>query len=123
MKKKFLIGSIGVLVLLIVILGIYFVSLPNRKNNPLNLSKVVDVDQVVQHPDRFHGFVGVDGIVIKVDPSKDAFVLGCEDLCIMMPVKYTGQMPDVGCQITVYGEIKQSEDEKFVFEAQEIKTK
>lgn len=128
MKKKFIIGSIGIGLLLATIVGIYFVKNSTEKSNLQkeynNLSiKVVNVDEVVNAPDRYKGFLGVEGTIISVDESKDIFLLGCEDACIFMPVKYKGQIPEPKSEIIVYGEIKKQEDKRYIFQGKEVKTK
>ena len=127
MKKTFLAGMVVIGLLLATVFGIYFMKLRHEKaDSPqtrANLSRIVDVDEMVKHPDRFKGFIGVAGKAIKVDESKASFVLGCEDACVMMPVKYRGQIPDLRSDIIVYGEIKETQDGKYIFEANEIKAK
>jgi len=86
-------------------------------------SKVVEVDEIVRQPSHFKGYIGVIGKVIKVDEPKAFFVLGCEDACVMMPVRYRGQMPKMKTEIVVYGEIRKTDGGGFLFEGQEIKEK
>lgn len=106
----------------IVVLGVYLVRFHHHLNEREKTSeiKIVGVDKIVSNPLEFKGFIGVAGEVIKIDLSKGTFLLGCEDTCIIMPVRYKGQMPKLGSRITVFGEIKQ-EKEKYIFEATQIK--
>lgn len=128
MKKKIILGGIGVGIVLVTI-GIYFVrnitekDSPQKENNNNQLIKIVDVDKVVATPSHYKGFLGVEGTVIRIDESQNLFLLGCEDACIFMPVKYTGQMPKSKSVIIVYGEIKKQEDGGYVFQGKEVKTR
>lgn len=85
------------------------------------LSKVVDIDELVRHPEDFKGFIGVRGTVTQVDESKTAFVLGCEDACVAMTVTFKGQMPAVGTEVTLYGEVTKAEGDRYIFAAQDIR--
>ena len=141
MKKIFLVGVIGIVVLLAVVFVIYWTVVvrevtterseqkPSTTDDKGNLkktdvnTKVVDVDEIAKHPDRFKDTIGVVGKVIEVDESKAFFALGCEDACVMIPVKYKGQMPEVESYITVYGEIKEAEGGRYIFEGQEVKAR
>lgn len=128
MKKQILTVTIGIGLLLVLISGIYLVknraektNLQKENNNPS--IKIIAVDEIVKAPDQYRGFVGVKGRVIKIDESKSIFLLGCEDACIFMPVKHTGQMPELKSEIIIYGEIKKQEDGRYVFQGKEVKTK
>ena len=125
MKKKLIVRIIGLGVCVIVMLGIYFMKLHRNKatlsETAANLPKIVGLDKVARYPDRFKDYIGVSGRVVKVDASKGLFIMGCEDACILMPVKYKGQMPNPRREITVYGKIKKHEEGKYIFEAQEVK--
>ena len=128
MTKKTIMGMVGIGLLLAAILAIYSVrntaeeSIEEREGNRLPIA-VVSVDKVVRSPGRYKGFVGVEGVVAVVDESKGVFLLGCEDACISMPVKYGSQMPEVKSQIIVYGEIRKREDGRYVFQGKEVKPK
>jgi hypothetical protein len=151
MKKNFLVGVIGIVVLLAVVFVIYWTRVvpevnppyppfskgeterseqkPSTTDDKANLTKkdantkVVDVDEIVKHPDQFKGTIEVVGKVIEVDESKTFFALGCEDACVMIPVKYKGQMPELESYIIVSGEIKESEGGRYIFEGQEVKVR
>ena len=128
MKKKIVIWTIIGIGIFLAIIGIYFVinlteKFTPQKENSNQSIKVVNVDAVVSAPDRYKGFFGVEGTVIKIDEAKSIFLLGCEDTCIIMPVEYKGQMPEVKSKIIVYGEINKQEDGRYIFEAKEVKTK
>jgi len=87
--------------------------------------KIVAVEDVLKSPENFSGTLGVDGRVMKVDQSKSMFFLGCKTstpcACALMPVKYAGQMPEIGSDIVVIGKITTTEAEKYIFEGQEVK--
>lgn len=90
-------------------------------------ARVVSVDEVVNDPEKFIltlvGIIGVEGTVTKIDESHAAFMLGCEDACIVMPVKFNGQPPKEGANVVAYGEVKKTEQDKYIFVAQEIQSK
>ena len=87
--------------------------------------KIVPVADVLKSPENFSGTMGVAGRVIKIDQSKSMFFLGCKTstpcACAVMPVKYAGQMPEIGSDIVVIGNITTTEAGKFIFEGQEVK--
>lgn len=85
--------------------------------------KVINVDEIVRNPDQYKGFLGVEGIIIKINKSKKYFLLGCEDACIILPVKYKGKMPKLKSKIIVYGEIKKQKDGRYFFDCKEVKIK
>lgn len=64
-KNIFLIAVIGIVLLLTAAFVMYFVKLPNENANLQKTSitqpKVLDVDEVVRHPERFKGSIGVVG--------------------------------------------------------------
>lgn len=127
MTKRFL-WAIWIILVLAAGLVIYLAKVnDNRAGSPItsaNSSRVMEVEEVVTHPERFKGSLGVTGTVVKIDkPVKETFILGCEDGCIMMPVKYKGQLPEAGKEIVVYGEIKKDGNGKYIFEAKEIELK
>lgn len=88
-----------------------------------NKVKVVNVDEVVSNPEKFAGVIGVEGTVMKVDETNSTFTLGCEDACILMPVKFDGRSPKEGANVIAFGEVKKTEQARYIFVAQEIKAK
>ena len=115
-----------VLTLVLAIIGIYFVKNISEKTTSQKESnnqsiKVVNVEEVVRTPDQYKGFWGIEGRVIRIDESKNLFLLGCEDACIFMPVKYKGQMPELNNKIVIFGEIKKQEDGRYIFEGKKLK--
>lgn len=127
MRNRNIIGTIGIGLVLATI-GIYFVKniserTTSQKKNNNQAIKVINIDAVASAPDRYKGFFGVEGTVIKIDEAKSIFLLGCEDACIIMPVEYKGQMPEPESEIIVYGELRKNEDGRYVFHGKEVKTK
>lgn len=84
-------------------------------------TRTVHVEKVILSPEQYKGYLKVNGIIIKIEESQDIFLLGCEDACVSMPVKYSGEMPEVKSDIVVYGEIKKQEDGRYLFQADEVK--
>lgn len=86
--------------------------------------KTVAVEEVLASPENFTGTIGVTGVVMDIDQSKSMFFLGCKSAspcaCAKMPVKYEGQMPEIGSDIVVYGEIGTTDARKYIFEGQEV---
>ncbi len=124
MRRKIIIGTIGI-GLILTTMGIYFAKSLGEKSSPRKGSsnKVMTVDEIVGFPSRYKGFLGVEGTVVSVHGSQNIFLLGCEDSCISMPVKYKGQMPEKRNEIVVYGEIKKQEDGRYIFQGEKVKTK
>lgn len=127
MEKK----SLGVVAIALVLIGAgwgvhWLTSKPSEKSKTeaaASKAKIVDVDEVVNSPEKFAGFIGVKGTIGKVDEKNLAFTLGCEDACIEMPVKFSGRLPKEGANVIAYGEVKKTEQAKYVFIAQEIEAK
>lgn len=110
------------------VLGFYVCTYPassmdtaKAESNVTNTTKIVTVDEVIKNPEKFNGTIGVTGKVVSIDNSKSLFFLGCEDICVKMPVEYKGQLPEVGDNIVVFGETITVNDGKRVFEGLEIK--
>lgn len=126
--KKVLAGVLKIGFFLTITSGICFgkslIEKPkHRSENNSSSIKIVSVDEVVKAPGEYKDFLGVEGDVIRIDKSNSVFLLGCEDACIVMPVKYKGKMPKVKSKVIVYGEVKKQENGKYIFQAKEIKIK
>jgi len=124
-KKKSLIIIFSSLVILISIILIYSIL---NSNDPITISpksvlKVIDVDEVVEKPEKFSGPISVEGIVKEIADDKKFFTLGCEDACVNLPVSYKGELPKLESNIIALGEVKKDIDGKFFFDAHEIKYK
>ena len=127
MNKKSLI-VVGIAIVLLGVgfgLRLFMTKTAENKEARASLSqaKVVNVDAVVGDPEKFPGIIGVEGLVTKSDETGSTFALGCEDACILMPVKFAGQWPKEGTNVIAYGEIKKTEEAKYIFVAQEITAK
>lgn len=118
-------------ILMAAVLGIcawtYPVSSTDASKTDYNGTKIVTVEEVLGNPGNFSGIIGVTGKVMSIEQSRSMFFLGCKSqgviscACAEMPVKYEGQMPEIGSDIVVFGEIKTTEAGKNVFEGQEVK--
>lgn len=123
--------SLGVVAIALVLIGAgwgmhWLTSKPPENSGTqatASKAKVVNVDDVVNNPEQFAGLIGVKGTIAKVDEKNSAFTLGCEDACIEMPVKFNGRLPKEGTNVVAYGEVKKTEQAKYVFIAQEIEVK
>lgn len=85
--------------------------------------KILTADEIVSAPEKYKGTLAVLGTVIKIDESKNTFLLGCEDACFSLPVEYQGPMPEVNSNVIVYGKIKRQENGKYIFWGKEVKKK
>lgn len=86
---------------------------PQGKENPENM--ILNVDEVIASPGSYKGIITIKGKVLKAIRTKNIILLGCEDACRFLPVKYSGKPPQVDGEITVRGEIKKTDDGRFVF--------
>src|SRR3972149_3436038 len=127
MEKK----SLGVVAIALVLIGagwgVHWLTAKPGENcgtqATASKAKVVNVDDVVNNPEKFAGLIGVEGTITNLDETNTAFTLGCEDACIAMPVKFSGRPPKEGTNVIAYGEVKKTEQAKYIFVAQEIKAK
>lgn len=127
MNKK----SLGVIGIALVLVGtgltFHLLTKKTAENRESHIThdqtNILDVDNVVNDPDKFTGLIGVEGSITRINEPGLMFTLGCEDACVLMPVKYTGHVPAVGTSIIAYGEIKKTEESKYIFVAQEIAAK
>ena len=81
------------------------------------------VDAVVAQPAKFTGAIAVAGRVTQTDARRGTFVLGCEDGCVAMPVKFAGKMPALNSDVVVHGQIQKTAEGRYVFAAQEVECK
>jgi hypothetical protein len=68
-KNKILAGFIGIGLVLLAVLGVYLTRHPGDGANPRQTTtspKVENIEEVVRHPDRYKGFIGVLGKLIKI---------------------------------------------------------
>ena len=77
-------------------------------------------------PENFTSTIGVIGKVMSIDQSKSMFFMGCigaiSCACAEMPIKIVGEMPEIGREVVVYGEITTTEAGKYIFNGQEVKS-
>lgn len=86
-------------------------------------SPPLNVDKVVAHPEKCAGKIGVAGRVAKVDARENLFVLGCEDACVAMPVRFSGAQPKAGSDVIVRGQITKDAKGRYLFDAESVTTK
>src|SRR3989337_3305188 len=123
-KKSVIIVIIGFVVLLSALLIYSNVGFKDSTANSLNSEvKSIDVDNVVENPEKYSGVINVEGTVKEVFDNKKFFTLGCEDACVNLPVSYKGELPKLESNIIALGEVKKDVDEKYFFDAHEIKYK
>ena len=127
MKRRTFVTAIAAIVLIGVGFGAYLLASKSPQHRiaveGFGKTTLVAVDQVVNDPEKFTGLIGVNGSVSSVDESKSMFTLGCEDACVLMPVRFDGQLPKVGTDVTAFGKIQKNEQGKFLFVAKELATK
>lgn len=129
MNRRFAVVTLALLALLA--LGTLLATSPWKQTDsgltadsgptPPDSVRIVDVDEIAQHPSQFQGKLGVTGTVALVDGEQSAFMLGCADACVRVPVKYTGDMPAAQSDVTVYGEIQEADEGRYILVAQDVK--
>lgn len=124
-KKKLIIISAIVIVALISALIVYSnIGIENTTAGAENQElKAIEVDYVVENPEKYTGAINVEGTVTEIIDGKKFFTLGCEDACVNLPVSYKGEFPKLESNIIASGELKKDNDGKFFFDAREIKYK
>jgi hypothetical protein len=116
---------LGVGVLAAVIGGLYLGSLQRagaRTSESGSGSAPIAVDVFAAAPDRYPGPVTVSGSVTSADAPNHAFVLGCADACVAVPVQYPGSLPAAGAKVLVTGAVTKGADGKRVFVATDVST-
>ena len=118
-------------ILMAVVLGFcawtYPVSSADTSKTDYNGTEIVPAEEVLGNPGNFSGIIiGVTGKVMSIEKSRSMFFLSCKSAgscaCAEMPVKYEGQMPEIGSDVVVFGEIETTEAGKYVFEGREVKS-
>lgn len=117
-------------ILMTAVLGFYVwtypVSSTDTSKGDYNETKIVAIEEVLASPQNFSGTMGVIGKVMSIEQSRSMFFLGCKGAiscaCAEMPVKYDGQMPEIGSDVVVFGEVTTADSGKYVFEGQEVKS-
>jgi len=85
--------------------------------------KTVSLDDLAEYPETFTGTIAVTGRVAKTDAASKVFTLGCEDACLNIPVKFSGELPTAGSIVIVQGQLERTEQGRFVLNAQDVKPK
>jgi cytochrome c-type biogenesis protein CcmE len=83
-------------------------------------ARVLSVDELVAQPEHYRGMIHVTGMVIKADPARAMFTMGCEDACMSMPVKFRGELPAEKEMVMAYGQVRMVDRNQYVFEASEV---
>lgn len=86
-------------------------------------TRILNVDEVVEAPEKYTGSMAVSGTVVSLDKPSSTFGLGCEDACVMLPVKCPGQLPDSGKSVVVYGKVKKVDADRYIFAANRVTVK
>ena len=123
-KKTLIIFAIGFVMLLSAL--IIYSNIGEEKINAVTEKqelKAIDVDYVVENPEKYVGVINVEGTVTEILDDKQFFTLGCEDACVNLPVSYKGNLPKVESNIIASGEVKKDVYGKYFFDAKEIKYK
>lgn len=115
-KSVFFVISVILLLGAFIILTKYKIP-ANSKNN--YSVQILPVETVAFNPAKYSGYIGIKGTVNKVVDDK-MFLLGCQDACVSVPVKYEGQTPGLGQNVTIYGQLSQ-QNGKYVFMAHTLK--
>ncbi len=92
-------------------------------SDAINPTIITNLDNVLMNPDQFTGYITVEGKVAMVDSAKSMFGLGCDDGCLILPVKCSGEIPQKDSEVTVFGELKKIEGEGYIFESQKVEVK
>ncbi len=100
---------------------------PEQKNSQITSSadtaRVIAVDELASHPEDATGRLAVIGTVSEVSAAQSGFLLGCEDACVSLPVRFKGAIPKVGSEVTVTGVVAKADSDKYVLVAEEVKAK
>lgn len=83
-------------------------------------TKEISADLYAVNPDLYPGYIGLTGTIKEIDNSNHFFGLGCQDACILIPVKYYGTMPQMNSNIVVYG-VLTNENGRYFFDGKEVK--
>ncbi len=116
-RRNLLIWTVGLLLVVSLFLGC---RAERQEAQPVGTQAAVDVEELIGHPEKYHGRLKVEGTVTEVVDSASAFLLGCADACIAMPVKYHGKLPKRGALVQAAGEVKRGDDGKLIFAAEEV---
>jgi hypothetical protein len=119
LKKNFIIIGSFIIVASIIIILIFSLTHSKVENSGI---KEISADLLASNPEQFSGYIGLSGTVKSIDISNHLLGVGCQDACIIIPVKYYGTMPQMNSNVVVYGILK-SENGRYYFDGQEVKYK
>lgn len=92
-----------------------------EEKEKVKAAAIVNVEEVVARPQKFKGAFSVAGTIKKVVAAKHIFYLGCEDACVLMPVKYQGSLPQkINAKVVVTGKISREKSGKYFLKAQKV---
>jgi cytochrome c-type biogenesis protein CcmE len=115
MAKYYLIG--------LVIIGIIAVSIFMADKEKPVTNQIIDVDIVAENPQNFKEKISISGTIKEISDDGSHLMLGCEDACVLMPVRYDGDAPSPGENVIVQGKVQTDENAKYVFVATKIEKK
>lgn len=126
MLRKMIAWAAGGAFFVLVAIVLLLLSSPKNggrsRSQNIPLDQPLSVDEVINHIEKYAGFVGVEGKVQEVD-SGGYLRLGNEDGSLTLPVDYRGILPLKGSRVIAYGRILMDEGERYVFEASIVKAK
>lgn len=119
MVKKIIIGT-SIIAILICIVAVLFqnnkISSNSKKLADVN---IVPVENIAFNPSNYPDSIGIKGTVNQIVDDK-TFLLGCQDACVSVPIKYNGKTPDLGQEVIIYGKLSE-QNGKYVFLAEMLK--
>ena len=127
MKNRYVLIIAAILIFVLVGTGVFKFSGSSVADEPGNdvaeLTPIKSADDILRNPSKFTGHVAVAGKVAMVDKSNSMFGLGCSDGCLILPVKYSGEIPEKNSDVTVYGEVKKVDGKGYIFEGEKVTVK
>ena len=127
MKNRYVLVITAILIFVLVEIGVFKLSQSSiadeTGNNVAEPIIIRSADDILRNPSKFTGYVAVAGKVAMVDKSNSMFGLGCSDGCLILPVKYSGEIPEKNSDVTVYGEVKKVDGKGYIFEGEKVAVK
>ena len=105
----------GLAIIVIVVVSLFM----SDKEKP-GANQIIDVDLVAENPQNFKDNISVSGTIKEISDDGSYLMLGCEDACVLMPVRYDGEKPAPGEKVIIQGKIETDENAKYVFVATNI---
>lgn len=115
---KLIIALISI-ILVIVVVAFFQNNEISINSKKLAGATIVPVESVAFKLSDCSGFIGIRGTVNKIVDDK-TFLLGCQDACVAVPVKYDGKIPKAGQELIIYGQLS-NQAGKYVFLAETLK--